>query len=65
MEDWKKKRLKTNTENNEEPDCGCSQKDDLCVNFDGMHSSSCKSHNCKKVRGCGTFGIFPCDGICR
>lgn len=60
-----KKRIKTNTEKNEEPDCGCSQKDDLCVNFDGMHSSSCKSHNCKKVRGCGTFGIFPCDGICR
>ena len=61
-----KKRGKTNTENNEEPDCGCSQKDDLCINSDGTHSwtSSCKSHKCKKVIACGTFWRLECDGIC-
>jgi len=39
--------------------CDCSHESDWCMSYD------CYSNNCKSsVMGCGTLGLYACDGLC-
>jgi hypothetical protein len=46
------------------PNCACSQESDWC-NWVTNPDPDCKSVLCREQNsGCGTFWVYPCDGIC-